>query len=54
MEREKVIKFLGGCLPKSCEHLYICVPSYVVLNHVENCEEFVQAVKREMTAGVSN
>lgn len=43
MEKNRVVEFLGGSLL-----LTFCAPSYVILNNVENNEEFVQAVKREL------
>ncbi len=44
MEKDKAIELLGCCFPSFSVSRY----PYLQLKYVENCEEFVQAVKREM------
>ena len=48
MEKRRINQLQGGCVPSdSC--LSFLIPSYLVLYHVENNREFVEAVERELS-----
>lgn len=44
MENKRIVEYLGG------SPWPFCAPSYLVLSNVKNCEEFVHAVKGEISA----